>query len=372
MQILDAPPIIRIQGVRVQFSSGLEPLDAFIRTHFAEREQETGPSRGGDKPVDIEADLEWIDEAPPETGSAGVAAGRTRVDRDIEIGHQEIAWSRIDNFPSLRLRFFLEAGRLRVFGRYFFSLSRIPLRDHIKKTWYRNRLPVLREKRFSTILYYMVYYPSFWLLERQGLFPLHAAAVDLGGTGVVLCGLPGCGKSTLSLALLSLPEARLLSDNIVFFDSKNVFTCPEPVLADDRSLGLIDSARSLLFPLGRRHVFDRFWCRVVPDRLVDHSAPRLFLFLGFGQQGSLRPLSDEEAYRRFASVNLLAQETRRYLVYRSVLGLLPGDSSCPPKGSELALRALLSQGRCYELTVGWDAGLQKTVEQVRALCASVR
>jgi hypothetical protein len=218
----------------------------------------------------------------------------------------------------------------------------------------------------------MVYYPAFWWLERQGLFPLHAAAVDLAGTGIVLCGLPGCGKSTLSLALLSLPEARLLSDNIIFFDRERVFSCPEPVLVDNRSLELIGKVGSLLHPLGRRHVYGRAWCHVPPDHLVDQTIPRLLLFVGLGQQSRLRPLSYQEALQRFTAVNWIALEMRRYLVYRSVLGLLSPESLHCGQGDESILRVLHDQGHCYELTVGWGDGLQKALDQVRTLVASVR
>jgi hypothetical protein len=317
-----------------------------------------------------EARLDWIEGTPGKAEPAEISPGKTRLDRDIEISNAEMAWSRIDDFLDLRLRFFLEKNRLRVHGNHFFALSHSPLRNHIKKAWYRKRLPHLREKRFSTILYYMVYYPSFWWLERRGLFPLHAAAVDLGGRGVVFCGLPGCGKSTLSLALLSFPQARLLSDNIIFFDRERVFSCPEPVLLDDSSLKLIGNAGSFLQSLGRGHVFGRSWCHVLPDRLVSQTIPRLFLFLGLGHQSSLRPLSSEEAYQRFASANWIAQEMRRYLVYRSVLGLFSTDGMPALDGSEPVLRALLSQGRCYELTVGWNAGVQNALEQVCSLLVS--
>ncbi|MFQ5903445.1 MAG: hypothetical protein ACE5JO_07130 [Candidatus Binatia bacterium] len=370
--------MVRIQGVRVRFSSGLESLNAFARNHFQDCEQQTNtratapPPDRQDWQAEIEAHLEWIEGAPPKAEYAEVSSGKTRLDRDIEIGYNEMAWSRIDDFSDLRLRFSLEENRLRLQGRHFFSLSRSPLRDQIKKAWYWRRLPALREKRFSTLLYYMVYYPAFWWLERQGLFPLHAAAVDLAGVGVVFCGLPGCGKSTLSLALLSLPEARLLSDNIIFFDRKKVFSCPEPVLVDDRSLELIGKARSLLYPLGRRHVFGRAWCQVVPDRLSDHTVPRLFFFVGLGKHSSLRPLSHKEAYKRSSAANWIAQEMRRYVVYRSVLGLLSADGFHLANREESVVRALFGQGQCYELTVGSGAGLQKVPDQVCTLLASVR
>jgi len=369
----DRDVTIWIQGVRVAFSSNFEPLNSFARSHFSAGETGINTMPGTSLPeakAEVEAHLEWIEGVPPKKEYAEVPPGRMRLDRDIEIGKGEIAWSRIDDFSDLQLRFSLAENHLRLVGQHFFLLGRTPLRDQMKKTWYRKRLPTLRKKRFSTLLYYMIYYPSFWWLQRQGLFPLHAGAVDLAGTGIVFCGLPGCGKSTLSLASLSLPGARLLSDNIIFFDREKVFSCPEPVLVDDQSLKLIGKGGSLLHPLGRRHVYDRSWYHVDPGRLVDHTIPRLFFFVGLGQKTTLRPLLGEEAYQRFDSANCIAQEMRRYLVYRSVLGL-SANHLCKNGAHDRVLHALLSQGRCYELTVGWGDGLAKALELVNSLAAKL-
>jgi hypothetical protein len=359
---------IQIQGVRVKFSSDLEPLNSFARSHFSERQNTTLPAPGQ---TAIEAHLEWIEGAPPKRRTNNFSTGKTRVDRDIEVGNGELAWLRIDDFLGLQLCFLLAENRLSLAGQHFFFLSQTSLRDQLKKKWHRNRLPSLRKKRFSTVLYYMIYYPVFFRLERQGLLPLHAAAVDLDGTGVVFCGLPGSGKTTLSLALLCLPEARLLSDNIIFYDKERVFSCPEPVLVDDLSLKLIGNASSVLLPLGTRHVFDRHWCHIDPDRLVDETVPRILLFVGLGAKTTLRPLSCAETYQRFASVNCIAKELRRYLVYRSVLGLLSPESLHREHTDQGIIGGLQQQGRCYELTVSSGDGVKRAIDMVNTLVAAV-
>lgn len=369
--------VVPIQGVRVGFSSRLEGLITFARTHFGAQDG------GAEDPIstqvpgrcsgqaEIEACLEWVEGTAPKLQYETIAPHKVRPDRDIEIGGGEITWSRIDDFVDLHLRFFLERNCLRLQGRHFFSLSRSPLRNRIQKTWYWRRLPRLREGRFSTILYYMVYYPTFWWLERQGIYPLHAAAVDLAGTGVILCGLPGCGKSTLSLGLLSLPETRLVSDNIIFVDGENAYRCPEPLLVDDRSLELGGKAASLLRPLGRRHAFNRAWCHVAPKRLANQTKARLFFFVRLGQQGGLRLISKQEAYQHFVTANLIAKEMRRYVVFRSVLGLGGVDGSPKEAGSTQTVQTLLNHCQCYELTVGWGDNFEKTLTQVHKLLASV-
>lgn len=368
---LFSPVTVQIQGLRVQFSSDLAALNAFTRTHFDKREQETAAQRQKE-PADIEAHVQWTEGASPRATYTPLPPGWTRLDRDINIGGEKLAWTHIDDFKEFQLHFDLEENRLRLQGLYSFSLSLDPRRNRLKKALYWRRLVTLREKRFSTILYYTMYYPAFGRLERRGLFPLHAAAVDLGGKGVVLCGLPGCGKSTLSLALLALPEARLLSDNIIFFDREQVFRCPEPVLVDDRSLQLIGEANSLLQGLGRHHVYGRVWCHLPAHRLVDQTVPRLWLFVGIGTQSRLRPLSFPEALQRFTAVNQIALEMRRYLVYRAVLGHLSPPPPSPGYDDAVILRRLYDQGQCYELTMGWDQDLHNVIDQVCTLMETVR
>jgi hypothetical protein len=365
----DGTVVVRIQGVRVAFSSNCELLNTFAKIHFSE-EQTVADTMLGESlsqgEAEIEAHLEWI-EGLHTKKKLEIRPGQMRLDRDIAMGDGEINWSRIDDFLDLRLRFFLAGSRLRLTGQHFFFLSRTRLRNQMKTLWHRNGLSTLRQRRFSTILYYMIYYPAFWALQRQGLFPLHAGAVDLAGTGIVFCGFPGCGKSTLSLGLLAMPEARLLSDNIIFYNKEKVFSCPEPVLADERSLKLVDKASSVLRSLGRQHGYGRSWHHVDPDRLADQTTPRLFFFVGLGQKTTLRPLSGEEACQRFESANLIAKETRRYLVYRSVLGLL--DSESLHQDDAAIMRALHGQGQCYELIVGWGDGVQKALDLVCTLAA---
>ncbi|HWO40507.1 MAG TPA: hypothetical protein VNO43_01750 [Candidatus Eisenbacteria bacterium] len=359
---------VEIQNVGIKFSSNFEPLVAFAESHFNSLSNGCGaiPS-----PAAVESRLEWIEAVAP-LHSTRTISEKNRFDRALEFCQGEIVWTRIDDFSDLRLSLFPLKDRLRLVGQHFFFLDRKPLRDRLKKVWFNRRLASLRRKRFSTLIYYMIYYPCFWRLEQNGLLPLHAAAVDLGGAGVVLCGLPGSGKSTLSLALLAEPGSRLLSDNIIFYDSERVFSCPEPVLVDDRSVDLIGPARSVLRPVGRRHVFHRSWCHVAPDRCVDQVVPRVFFFVALGEKTAVRPLSAEEAYRRFIAANTLAKEVRRYLIYRSVLELGTTGNGTSNGGNHLKLRELLSHSPTYELTIGWNRGVASAVSLVESLAHESR
>src|SRR3712207_2803260 len=122
------PTTIQIQGARVRFTSDFESLNEFALTHFADAAAARdrllpAPSDGNSNDqdqADIDARVEWIEGIPPKANYQMIAPDKARPDRDIELGDKEIAWSRIDDFLPLRLRFLLKENLLRVDGRHYF------------------------------------------------------------------------------------------------------------------------------------------------------------------------------------------------------------------------------------------------------------
>ncbi len=57
------------------------------------------------------------------------------------------------------------------------------------------------------------------ILYQRGFFLLHASAVDIGGSAIVLAGMPGVGKSTTAATLLQRGHT-VLSDDMVALDLK--------------------------------------------------------------------------------------------------------------------------------------------------------
>ena len=79
-------------------------------------------------------------------------------------------------------------------------------------------------ERWDQLVQYLIYFPICWFLEReQGLHMLHASCVELRNGAVILPGLSGVGKSTVSMYLLSKMAGRLLSDNLVLHDDAQCF-----------------------------------------------------------------------------------------------------------------------------------------------------
>jgi hypothetical protein len=80
------------------------------------------------------------------------------------------------------------------------------------------------------------------VLALNGLVPLHASAVAVDGDGILICGGPGAGKSTLAAACVAR-GADLISDDLsaVRFDGKTCWLVP-----GRRSIRLHPRAANLL------------------------------------------------------------------------------------------------------------------------------
>jgi hypothetical protein len=92
------------------------------------------------------------------------------------------------------------------------------------------------------LTHYTLLYPALLAAEQRGRFALHGGAVAHNSRALVLAGLPGAGKSTLS-TLLQRRGYTLLADNIVMLAGDQVWALPEPVKLDLRSRELVSERR---------------------------------------------------------------------------------------------------------------------------------
>lgn len=191
------------------------------------------------------------------------------------------------------------------------------------------------------------------LLERRGLFSLHAACLAAdGGRGVLLAGASGAGKSTLALALVRAGMG-FLSDDVVFL-------APDGDSAVVRALGFADTLgisdhaaarfgdlRDLLAPaadgfpkpLGR--IEDVFGAPAL--RSCEPSA-LVFPEVAPGQPSDITPLDPGEALLRLVPDVLLTEPAATQAHLRAIAGLL-------------------DQVRCYTLRSGTD--LDRAAKLVR-------
>jgi hypothetical protein len=206
----------------------------------------------------------------------------------------------------------------------------------------------LRQRRFPTLIAYLVYYPCWWWLEHtRGLHPIHAAGVQMGADVVLLAGASGVGKSTLAVALAAMPGAKLLSDSFVLHSGADVVAVPEPVLLDAWGCKWLGKAADLLRPMGSRYALDRAGSDLACEHLGTEGRATLLVLPRSASKPYVRLLPPREAHRRLSAINLIINDLRRYWAFAAVLEQLVPGGLVVRRETELA--RLTAGVRCYDV-----------------------
>ena len=194
------------------------------------------------------------------------------------------------------------------------------------------------------------------LLERRGLFSLHAACLSNDdGHGVLLAGASGAGKSTLALAVVRA-GMRFLSDDIVFLHRDRDAEVVRALGFAD-AVGLSEHAAQRFGEL--RRLLDRPPVDGFPKRLG-----RIEDLFGASALRACEPraLVFPEVSRDQPSA-IVALDPREALL-RLVPDVLLTDAAAT-QAHLRAIAALLEQVRCYALRSGTD--LERAAELMQAL-----
>ena len=179
-------------------------------------------------------------------------------------------------------------------------------------------------------------------LRRNGLYSLHAAAVSVGGAGLLVASVSGAGKSTLALAL-ARAGLGFLGDDTVFLsvDGGRVraFAFHDELDISPRTAAFFPEFDPLAHtapPPGRhKHgVFIDDMCRI---EFIDHCMPRVIVVPAIANSPTsvLTEVRPEDVFVELVA-NVLLTHPR---VAQSHLD---------------AIAAMLAQVRCYRLATGRD------------------
>ncbi len=304
-------------------------------------------------PADFEVELRWHDRPVPRGADRAYpgADWQRRPDRDLLLGRQRAWWARIDDFTDLTLEFDSSGQGLKIKGDYYFQIGPQRRLEPLRRALAGSGLARLEARRFSTLLYYLVYHPLLWRASRRdGWHLMHAGGVERSGQALAMIGAPGCGKSTLCVGLLADPCVRMLSDNLLLHDGSRVRAVPELMLLDERSLELAGEGRERLESTGERRVFGRDAYR--PDRLaLDPLPPRAIVYVERAERSRLEEISSDDASRRLQAGNRLAKEVRRVEIMNEVLDLVMGAVA---PDALAAAKSLMDSAPTWRLEVGAD------------------
>ncbi|HYC54790.1 MAG TPA: hypothetical protein VEL28_07615 [Candidatus Binatia bacterium] len=333
-----------LHGIRVRLESQLPELVEYARVAL---EPHVVADAGA---FDITSALEWVDGTPQRELTQAFSDGswQHRPDRDLYIDGSRGFWLRIDDFPDLQLAVTEEAGRIALRGRYHFYLARDARGDRLRRLRHRNRMTELRGRRFSTLLYYLFYHPLLWMLSRRhGWHVLHGGGVATPAGAIVLAGMPGCGKSTLAVALLADPSCRMLSDNLVLHDGTRALACPELLLLDENSRRMAGGGAARLAATGERRVYARDAHRIAQIELEPQPIAAIF-HVERARESRVQRIDATESASRLRAANLMAKEVRRIAIMNEVLDAV----ACTRRTDEAGiLLQLAAQVPSYELRV---------------------
>ncbi len=289
----------------------------------------------------IDVRLTWGRALPP-------APALARLGRRLWLGEGRLRFSEIRLLPGLQMDVTWEDDRLRIEAAYAWPDRRT--------RWLSKVAQSLRLRTYLSLVYYLLYFPLGWWLERErGWSLIHAAGLTHEGDGVVVAGLPGCGKSTFVWTALARPGWRILSDNLLFTDGEAIYACPEPLHVDARAQALGAVPAESVTTTGRAYSHRREGFRIAAHRRAERATPTRVLFLRRGPRHERRPLSPATALHRLWANDMLAQEWRAYQTGAAALHHLTPEIGNPER--RWANLERLSRLSCEELVAAEDAPL---------------
>lgn len=342
---------LEMQGVRIRVRSNCKELVSYVRDHVH------GFAIPAATDHHIEVNVLWLemDEYDPHVHRFAGLDRLGRIGKRVLGGQDQLVWLDLLAVKRLQLRFRLEDTKLIVDAIYHFDPSR-------KSPEQR---PMYKYKRFFSLTKYFVYFPVAWYLEHfRDIYLLHASAVALNGKAVIIAGVGGVGKTTTCVALLSQDGAKLISENLVFYDERQIYGCYEPIRADDDSLALIGETNGCL--LSSRilpRVKDKNVFHVERGQLVEHVPAGSLFIPKFSTPAGVTPLDLDVCVDKLMSINTQTREVNDYYWFAATLGLLwPKADRATRRIAELT--ELLSQAGTYELNIDPEAGVGPVVDMI--------
>ncbi len=274
-----------------------------------------------------------------------------RIGRGIYTDGKTVIWNTVPYFPAMTMSFLFEGETLAVRAYQNTSGSMKSTVKNLVRAIYGQSES--RSVFYFELLYYLVYYPVFRMLSDRGIHALHGGGIEAREKRIVVVGAQGTGKSTLIANLLAGSGSRFLSDNIILFDSRRVYSCHEPVRLDTGMLDNDPLLREMVSKIDLDVPLGRTAGNVRRESYIESMEPDIFIIPRITRSAtSLEPCTKEDVVRKALYFNSLADEVRSFDIFASVLGQVFPPKLPPCSGAE-ALSALLEGRELYELGIGY-------------------
>lgn len=231
------------------------------------------------------------------------------------------------------------------------------LKDKIRHSIFGRSL----EEYFFELSYYLIYYPLFLYLEYfKDIHIIHASAVRLSDKNLVICALEGMGKTTFSLNFTK-EKAIFISDNLIFYDKKNIYPCFEAIRiykGEEKNLGKENFKKIANFKSSKE------FYEPTSFNLDTDAKSSIFIIPVFASTFFIKELSVDEFANRVLNYNQLTAELGNYNEFASLFSLLDLNFDILEK-RKTSLKENLSKGRCFEVGMVKSEGVEKNFYRFR-------
>ncbi len=353
---------VRMQGVVLRLHTNSNYYFEYLQSYFSSLKQDSSIEADIEVFLDLEESLnrssKWCNHWFESTELK-------RIGRRILVNEHEVVCDGINQLGDLKLRC-VYGVQTKIYGCLSLIKSDYWLKRFYQQVVKKKQFNVYKYDVYAALTYYFVYYPVLYHLERYNISPLHASAVEAGGRKILMPGLPGVGKSTLCLAFLAQEHAKFLSDNIVLYDTKNVYSFFEPLKLDRYGMSLIDFDTDLLVKVGSDSYYDRDSFRVKDEYVTESMRPDVLLIPIRSSETSLIPISGQEATQLNCDFNNIAGELNAYLSYSSIQNLCHKNAGLALDRIE-RLRVLCDSLSCYIFCIKSGQHLSDVLRTVKSL-----
>lgn len=351
--------IITIQGVSLRIESNNAEYIEYLRKIFNYNTV--------NQHIDINVTLNWqeslISQVKPYEFSQ--INELRKFGRRIWVGKNEILWNDIGSIANFKMQF--QCNEVYHINAYYsLILSKYFIKRYYKQILRKKSFKKFKEDLFESITYYLLYYPIIYKLEHRGLYIAHASSVQFKNRGILIPGLPGVGKSTLSLGLLSCPCSKFLSDNIVLYDSEKIYACYEPIKLDDNSVKLLPDKGNKLEKIGLESYYGRTPYKIRKEYLVDSTIPEILIIPCQSKKQDIYEITSEKAVQLIMDFNKIAGEVCSYSMYSSVQNMHFKFGRIEDKKIDI-LKSLTDKLKCYFVCIEANKPLENVINQISRL-----
>jgi hypothetical protein len=157
-------------------------------------------------------------------------------------------------------------------------------------------------------------------------------------------------------ALSSTADNRFISDNLIFCDTRKIYSFPELIALDPESIRLLKDMKQLLIP--RKSILfshNRTYYQIRPEAVACEAIPEYLFWLQRGSHNRIVPVEKDICRKNLLDMNFLAKELREYFYFAAALDLAFSQKLLPIIYDD-SLSSLLSSLDCFmlEYQSGYD------------------